>query len=53
MCQHMSEGGFVVKRSERTFNCVPRDQAHEQSINCKAKSQGGVIGYTQRKGTLG
>ena len=48
----MLEGGFVVKRSERTFNCVPTDQALEQSINRKAKSQGGVIGYTLRKGAL-
>ena len=52
MFQHMSEGSFVVKRSERTFNCVPTDQALEQSINGEAKSQGGVIGYTLRKGPL-
>ena len=31
MFQHMSEGGFLVKRSERTFNCVPADQALEQN----------------------
>ena len=52
MFQHMSEDGFVVKRSERTFNCVPTDQALEQSINREAKSQSGVIGYTLRKGAL-
>jgi hypothetical protein len=52
MFEHMSAGGFVVKRSERTFNCVPTDQALEQSINREAKSQGGVIGYTRRKGAL-
>ena len=53
MFQHTSEGGFVVKHSERTFNCVPTDQALEQSINREAKSQDGVIGYTLRKGALG
>ena len=52
MLQHMSEGGFVMKRSERTFNCVPTDQALEQSINREAKSQGGVIGYTLGKEAL-
>ncbi|KAG0713197.1 hypothetical protein GWK47_016726 [Chionoecetes opilio] len=52
MFQHMSEGGFVVKRSERTFNCVPTDQALEQSINREAKRQGGVIGYTLGKRSL-
>ena len=52
MFQHMSEGGFVVKYSERTFNCVPTGQALEQSINREAKSQSGVIGYTLRKGAM-
>ena len=52
MFQHMLEGGFVVKRSERTFNCVHTDQALEQSINREAKSQGCVISYTLRKGAL-
>ena len=52
MFEHLSRGGFVVKLSERTFNCVPTDQALEQSINREAKSQGGVVGYTLRKGTL-
>ncbi|KAG0724955.1 hypothetical protein GWK47_039527 [Chionoecetes opilio] len=52
MFQHMSEGGFVVKRSERTFNCVPTNQALEQSINREAKSQGGVIDYILTKGAL-
>jgi len=39
MLEHMSGGGFVVKHSERTFSCVPTDQALEQSINREAKSQ--------------
>ena len=52
MFRHISEGGFVVIRPERTFNCVTTDQALEQSINREAKSQGGVIGYTLRKGTV-
>ena len=50
---HMMEGGFVVRRSAtRIFNCVLTDQALEQTINREAKSQGGVIGFTLRKGAL-
>ena len=53
MYRHMMEGGFVVRRSaSRVFNCVPTDQALEQTINREAKSQGGVIGFTLRKGAL-
>ena len=53
MYEHMLQGGFVVRRSEtRVFNCVPTDQALEQTINREAKSQGGVIGFTLRKGEL-
>ena len=47
MYRQMMEGGFVVRRSaSRIFNCVPTDQALEQTINREAKSQGGVIGFT-------
>jgi hypothetical protein len=52
MYMHLVNGGFVVRRSEKTFNCVPTDQALEQSINREAKSRGGVIGFTLRKGAL-
>jgi len=53
MNRHKTEGGFVIRRSKsRIFNCVPTDQALEQTINREAKSQGGVIGLTLRKGTL-
>jgi len=52
MFKHMECGGFVVRRSEKTFNCVPTDQALVQSINKDAKSKGGVIGYTLKKGSL-
>ena len=49
----MQEGGFVVRRSEhRGFNCVPSDQALEQTINQEGKSHCGVIGFTLRKGAL-
>ena len=50
MYRHMIEGEFVVRRS--TSNCIPTDQAMEQSINREAKSQGGVIGFALRKGAL-
>ncbi|KAL8601861.1 hypothetical protein ACOMHN_020596 [Nucella lapillus] len=46
-------GAFVVRRSpKRQFNCVPTDQALEQTVNREAKSQGGIIGFTLRKGAL-
>ena len=49
----MQQGGFVVRRSEdQSFNCVATDQALEQTINREGKSQGGVVGFTLRKGAL-
>jgi len=51
MFAHMQKRGFVVRRSEKNFNSVPTDQALEQSINREAKSNGGVIGYTLRRGS--
>ena len=54
MYRHMMDGGVVVVRrsASRIFNCVPTYQALEQTINREAKSQGGVIGFTLRKGAL-
>ena len=53
MYEHIMRGGFVVRRkTETTFNCVPTDQALEQTINCEAKSEGGIIRFTVRKGAL-
>ncbi|KAG1673356.1 Ankyrin-1 [Nymphon striatum] len=53
MFNHMKSGGFVVKRAEdKMFNCVPTDQALEPTINREAKTQGGIIGFTSRKGAL-
>ena len=50
---HIMEGGFVERRSAtRVFNCVLTDQDLEQTINREARSQGGVIGFTLRKGAL-
>ncbi|XP_056138321.1 uncharacterized protein tdrd12 [Lampris incognitus] len=49
----LREGGFVVRRSDnRNFNCVATDQALEQTINREGKSQGGIVGFTLRKGAL-
>lgn len=51
--QHLLRGGFVVRRKgDISFNCVPTDQALEQTINREAKSDGGVIGFTLRKSAL-
>ncbi|KAL7379980.1 hypothetical protein ABVT39_009485 [Epinephelus coioides] len=46
----MKDGGFVVRRV--TCNCVATDQALEQTINREGKSQGGIVGFTLRKGAL-
>ena len=46
--QYLRDGGFVVRR----FNAVATDRALEQTINRKGKSQGGVTGFTFRKGAL-
>jgi hypothetical protein len=49
----LQSGGFVVRRSSlRGFNCVSTDQALEQTVNRDAKSTGGVVGFTMRKGAL-
>ena len=50
--QYLHEGGFVVRRSLHQFNAVASDQALEQTINREGKSQGGVKGFTLRKGAL-
>ena len=52
MFSFLMSGGFVVRRSESSFNCVPTDQALEQSINREAKSRGGMVNFTLRKGAL-
>ena len=53
MFQHMMRGRFAVRRSPETnFNSVPTDQALEQTINREAKSDGGIIAFTLRKGAL-
>ena len=44
MYQHLLNGSFVVRRSDKTtFNSVPSDQALEQTINREAKGDGGMI----------
>lgn len=50
--QYLHDGGFVVRRSLKRFNGVASDQALEQTINREGKIQGGVIGFTLRKGAL-
>jgi len=50
--KYLQDGGFVVRRSSGRFNAVASDQALEQTINREGKSQGGVIGFTLRKGAL-
>ena len=43
---------MVRRLPKRQFNCVPTDQALEQTVNRDAKSHGGIIGFTLRKGAL-
>ena len=49
---YLRDGGFVVRLSSRRCNAVATDKALEQTINREGKSQGGVIGFTLRKGAL-
>ena len=48
--QYLHDGEFVVRWSFRRFIVVATDYGHEQAMNCERKSQGGVIGFTLRKG---
>ena len=50
--EYLRDGGIVVQLSSRRFNAVATDQALEQTINPEGKSQGGVIGFILRKGSL-
>ena len=53
--QYLRDGGFVVLLSSRRCNAGATevtDQALEQTINRDGRSQGGVIGFTLRKGAL-
>ena len=51
--QHMCEGGFIVRRSNRyRFNYVSTDQALEQPLNKEGKSEGGIIGLALWKGAM-
>ena len=51
--RQLQSGAFVVRRSPKhQFNCVPADQALEQTVSREAKSYGYIIGFTLRKGTL-
>ena len=53
MHKFLMKRGFVVCRSKRKgFNCVPSDQALEQTINREAKGTGGEIGFTLCKAAL-
>ena len=40
------------RSSKRAFNCVPSDQALEQTINSETSSKGGDINFTVREGAL-
>ena len=50
--QYLRDGGFVVRLSSRRFNAVVTSRALEQTINSEGNSQGGVVGFTLRKGAL-
>ena len=43
------EGDFVVHHTTRKGSAVPMDQALEKACNKVAKSQSGIIGFSQRK----
>ena len=51
--KHLHSQGSVVRRSaKQNFNSISTDQALEQIVNLEVKSEGGIIGFTLRKGAL-
>ncbi|KAL8572866.1 hypothetical protein ACOMHN_011115 [Nucella lapillus] len=45
--QHLRQGGFSVARSSVPACRIPVDQTIEQTINCQAKSKGGIVGFSR------
>lgn len=53
MYSFLADGNFVVKKTnDKKFNSVATDMALEQSINKDCKSFSGIIGFSQRPGSL-
>ena len=50
--QEFMQGNHPVSRSGQPFSQVWTDMALEQSINLDSKTRGGIIGITQKPGTL-
>ena len=45
-------GEFSVQRGENSFSQIPVDQTIEQTINRDSKTQGGIIGFSQKAGAV-
>ncbi|KAL8593158.1 hypothetical protein ACOMHN_009813 [Nucella lapillus] len=45
--QHLRQGGFSVARFSVPACRIPVDQTIEQTINCQAKSKGGIVGFSR------
>ena len=45
--QHLRQGAFSVSRSSVPACRIPVDQTIEQTINCQAKSKGGIVGFSR------
>ena len=43
---------FRVQRSNWAFRQIPADQANEQTINRDSKTEGGIIGFSQKPGAV-
>ena len=45
------EGRWVLSKTNKSFSCIPIDQAHEQE-NASVKGSGGFIGLTENPSAL-
>ena len=50
--RQLCNGNFVVQRSSNSFAQVPMDQCIEQTVNKDTKTQGGIIGFSCRPGSV-
>ena len=50
--EEFMEGKHAVSRSTRPFSKVWTDMALEQSVNLDSKTQGGIVGISQKPGAL-
>ena len=51
ICNHFSDGAFVVHKTTRVFSSIALDHTHEQ-VNAVVKGEGGAVGLTEHPAAL-